>query len=331
MTERGELRTEEGVSLPPPDRGVRLDWADMPGRVRSEIERRLGGPVVRAVTQPTGFTPGLAARLTADDGHRVFVKAAGTQPNADTPKAHRREISIVAALPSAAPVPRLLWSYDEGEIGWVVLAFEDVDGRHPTQPWRIDELDRVVSAMEELSTLLTPSPLPAAMIGTAGDEFVRGWRRLHEERPSRLEYVDEWSRRHIETLVAIEDTVGRALEGDTLLNNDIRADNILLTPERTWFVDWPHASVGPPWLDVVGFAPSVTMQGGPPPEEVISRHSACRTAESDAISAAVVALAGYFTHKAVQPPPPGLPTVRAFQDAQGVVARQWVARRTVLS
>ena len=145
MTERGELRTEEGVSLPPPDRGVRLDWADMPGRVRSEIERRLGGPVVRAVTQPTGFTPGLAARLTADDGHRVFVKAAGTQPNADTPKAHRREISIVAALPSAAPVPRLLWSYDEGEIGWVVLAFEDVDGRHPTQPWRIDELDRVLS------------------------------------------------------------------------------------------------------------------------------------------------------------------------------------------
>ena len=179
--------------------------------------------------------------------------------------------------------------------------------------------------------LLTPSPLPAAMIGTADGAFVRGWRRLRDERPSRLDYVDEWSRRHIEALVAIEETVSGALEGDTLLNNDLRADNILLTPERTWFVDWPHASVGPPWLDVVAFAPSVTMQGGPPPEEVVARHSACRTADSDAITAAVVALAGYFTHQAVQPPPPGLPTVRAFQDAQGVVAREWIAQRTELS
>ena len=54
-------------------------------------------------------------------------------------------------------------------------------------------------------------------------------------------------------------------------------------------------------------------------------------AESDAVTAAVVAIAGYFTYQAVQPPPPGLPTVRAVQDAQGVVAREWAARRTGLS
>ena len=319
------------MGLSPPDRGVRLEWADMPGRIHSEVERWLGGAVVGAVTQPTGFTPGVAARLTVDDGHRFFVKAAGPEPNTTTPKAHRSEINIVTALPRAAPVPRLLWSYDEGEGGWVVLAFEDVDGHHPVQPWRIDELDRVVAAMEQLSTLLTPSPLPAAMIGTAVDDFSRGWRRLYEERPSRLDRVDKWSRRHIEALAAIEDTVGPALEGDTLLNHDIRADNILLTPDRVWFVDWPHAFVGPPWLDAVGFAPSVTMQGGPPPEEVIARHSACRNADSEAITAAVVALAGYFTHRAVQPPPPGLPTVRAFQNAQGAIAREWVAQRTGLA
>ena len=327
-------RTEEGVSLPPPDRGVRLDWTYMPRRVRSEIERWLGGVVIGAVTQPTGFTPGVAARLTADDGRRVFVKAVGPEPNADAPSMHRRETSIVTALPCAAPVPRLLWSYDEGEGGWIVLVFEEVDGRHPMQPWRIDELNQVVAAMEDLSMLLTPSTLSAAMVGTAGYVFatdIQGWRRLRDERPSRLAYVDEWSRRHIEALVAIEETVGGALEGDTLLNNDIRADNILLTPGRTWFVDWPHASVGPPWLDVVAFAPSVAMQGGPSSEEVVSKHSASRSAESDDITAVVATLAGYFTHKAVQPPPPGLPTVRAFQNAQGVVARKWVAQRTALS
>ena len=59
-----------------------------------------------------------------------------------------------------------------------MLVFEDVDDRHPMQPWCINELDRVVAAMEDLSVLLTSSPLPAAVIGTTSDKFVRGWRRL---------------------------------------------------------------------------------------------------------------------------------------------------------
>ncbi|MCY4111756.1 MAG: phosphotransferase, partial [Chloroflexi bacterium] len=87
----------------------------------------------------------MAARLTVDDGRRLFVKAAGPEPNTATPKAHKSEINIVTALPRAAPVPRLLWSHDEGEGGWVVRAFEDVDGHHPIRPWRTDERDRVAA------------------------------------------------------------------------------------------------------------------------------------------------------------------------------------------
>lgn len=316
--------------VPPPDRGVRLDRGDMPERVRSRVERWLGATVVGAATQPTGFSPGVAARLTTDNEHRVFLKAVTSERNAVSGQLHRREINVVSALPATAPVPRLLWSYDEGEGGWVVLVFEDVGGRHPAQPWRTDELDRVVAAMEDLSASLTPSPLPAGTVRTAGELFsteICGWRRLVDGGPSQIDRLDAWSRRHLETLAAIEDTVGGALEGDTLTHTDLRADNILLTPERTWFVDWPHACVGPAWLDVVALAPSVTMQGGPPPEEVVARHSACRAADGDAVTAVVVSMAGYLTRQALQPPPPGLPTVRAFQAAQGVVARRWAARR----
>ena len=286
---------------PPPDRGARLDWADLPRRVRSEVERWLGSEIVSAVTQPTGFSPGVAARLTTDDGRRVFAKAVGPEPNADAPAFHRREISIAASLPDSTPSPRLLWlrrgtlaqpsfprretftqpsfprsrpshnrhsreerpshnrhsreggnpgvgsparksthrhhgrvpqrELDEGDGGWVLLLFEDVDGRHPAQPWRPDELDRVVAAMEELAETLTPSPLPTSVVGMAGERFLglRSWRRLRDERPSRLDRVDDWSLRHLDTLVAIEDSVADALAGDTLLNYDVRADNILLT------------------------------------------------------------------------------------------------------
>ena len=200
MTEREKRTTQERAGAPPPDRGVRLEWAEMPGRVRAAIERWLGGTVVDAVTQPTGFSPGVAARLLVDDGRRVFVKAVGPERNPDTPGMHRREARIMAAMPCAAPVPRLLWTYDEGDGGWVALVFEDVNGRHPTRPWRTDELDRVVAAMEDLSRLLTPSPMAAATAGTASAMFakyVRGWRPLQEERPSRLGCLDEWSRRNL--------------------------------------------------------------------------------------------------------------------------------------
>ena len=123
-------------------------------------------------------------------------------------------------------------------------------------------------------------------------------------------------------------TAAEVVDGDTLHHFDIRADNILLSPERVWFVDWPGACVGAPWVDVVFFVPSVAMQGGPPPEDVIARHPACQAANPDAMTAVIAALAGFFTYGSLQPAPPGLPTLRAFQAAQGREAREWLARRT---
>src|SRR5262249_42046069 len=90
---------------PPPAEGVRFEWAALPGRVRAAVEERLGSRVVSAETQPTGFSPGVAARLLTADGRRVFVKAVGPEPNPGAPYIHRREASIVQQLPSDAPVP----------------------------------------------------------------------------------------------------------------------------------------------------------------------------------------------------------------------------------
>ena len=125
----------------------------------------MDGPVVSVASQSAGFSPGVAARLRTADGRRVFVKAAGPEPNPLTPTAHRREARVAAVLPEEAPVPRLLWSHDEGEGGWVVLVFEDVEGRNPAVPWREEELDETLEALAALSELLTPSPLPPARSG----------------------------------------------------------------------------------------------------------------------------------------------------------------------
>ena len=99
--------------------------------MRAEIERRLGSAVVAARTQTGGFSPGVATRLELADGRRAFVKAVSPVPNAVAPTIHRREGRIVAAIPASAPVPRLLFMLDDDLDGWVVLAFEDVEGRQP--------------------------------------------------------------------------------------------------------------------------------------------------------------------------------------------------------
>jgi len=318
---------------PPPAEGVRLEWLAVPERVRSAVEQWAGSAVLAAISQRSGFSPGVAARLRLADGQRLFVKAIGPVPNPDSPAMHRREARIVAALPDNVAVPRLRWFFDEGERGWVVLIFDEVAGHHPAQPWRQDELDRVLDGLATLANLLTPSPLPLTTVGTAADAVARqlcGWQRLRDaaDCSADREKLDAWSRRHLDALADLEARAPQAVAGETLLHFDVRADNLLLAPDNVWFFDWPHARTGAAWLDVVGFAPSVSMQGGPPPEDLIARFPAARTADPDAITAAIATVAGYFTRGALQPPPPGLPTVRAFQAAQGVVAREWLAERT---
>jgi aminoglycoside phosphotransferase (APT) family kinase protein len=273
----------------------------------------------------------VAARLRLADGQRVFVKAIGPVPNPDSPDIHRREARIVATLPEDVPAPRLRWSLDDAETGWVVLAFDEVDGEHPAQPWLLDELDRVIRGLEELAAALTPSPLSVdSSVPTASERVatrICGWQRLRDS-PEELARLDPWSRRHLDALAGLEAGAPTAVAGNTLLHFDVRADNVLLAPDRVWFFDWPHACVGAAWFDVLGFAPSVAMQGGPAPEDVIARYAGCHTVSPEKITSAIATIAGYFVRQSLQPPPPGLPTVRAFQAAQGVVAREWLAQRT---
>ncbi len=321
-------RSAKNRIQPPPASGARLNWEQVPARVRTGIEALLGSPVVTAVTQPGGFSPGAACRLKLKDGRRAFVKAIGPEPNPSSPAFHRREAVISRAMPPGVPVPRFIGSHDEGEGGWVALAFEDIEGRSPRQPWDADELDRVVRACVRLSDALTPSPLPAGTAREASRLFadsICGWRRLAAAPHDGL---DSWSARNLQRLARLEEEAPAAVQGNTLIHMDIRADNVLLTGRRVYFVDWPHAAVGAAWVDLVAFAPSVAMQGGPDPEDLLSTHGAARAADRDAVTAAIAALAGFFTAQSLLPPPPGLPGLRAFQAAQGIEARKWVAART---
>jgi len=60
--------------------------------------------------------------------------------------------------------------------------------------------------------------------------------------------------RHLDRLAALGAEAPAAVAGETLLHLDLRADNMLLTPDRVVVMDWPHARVSTPWVDLLFFA-----------------------------------------------------------------------------
>jgi hypothetical protein len=305
--------------------GTRIGWRDIPPSVLAWAEAELGSPIVAAVDERGGFSPGAATRLQCADGTHAFVKAVGDELNPISPAMHRRESAITARLPPSVMVPKLRAAYDDGS--WVALLFDEIDGRLPRLPWATDELDRVLDAVPRLHDALTPCPIEdVATVGDLWAEQFDGWRSLM--RDGAAASLDAWTGRHLDRLVAFEASWTAASEGDTLLHGDLRVDNILLSRDSVVFVDWANACRGAAWFDIVAMAPSVAMQGGPPPEAFVTHDAATAAADPDAVTTIIVAFTGYLVHRGTLPPPPGLPTLRSFQAAQGRVALEWLRERT---
>jgi aminoglycoside phosphotransferase (APT) family kinase protein len=298
----------------------------VPADVRAAIEGRLGSPVVEARNQAGGFSPGLAARCALADGRRVFLKAVSPAQNPTACRIHRREAEVASRLPERLPVPRLLEVHDDGH--WVALAFEEVAGRQPREPWVVDELDVVIPAIRRFSEDVTPTPAPA--LQAVGDRYgagFDGWRRLAGGDGDASPYGPEVLRA-VERLADLEVRWLDAAEGDTLLHTDLRADNLLLTEDRgVVLVDWPWACTGAAFVDLVMMLPSIGLGGGPDLDAVIDRYRLLDGVDPDAFRAVLVAVAGFLVRQSLEPDPPGLPTVRHFQRAQAEVALGWLLPR----
>jgi aminoglycoside phosphotransferase (APT) family kinase protein len=301
---------------------ARIGWTDIPDGVRTVLEDIVGGPVVSAASQAGGFSPGTADRVRTAVGGRAFVKAVSRSTNEHAVELHRREIFITAHLPEGVPVPRVRGAYDDGE--WVAMVLEDVEGRPPRTPWDADELDDVLRTLDGMAAALTPSPvpdLPAASASFGAD--LAGWHLIAADPPPDLH---PWAVGRLDALREQADRAVAALAGETVVHLDIRADNLLITPDGAVFVvDWPHACVGPRWLDRLLLLVNVRLHGGHDVDALLRRIAAGSGADEADLRAVLAAMAGFFFEYARRPPPPGIPTVREFQRVQGNALVEWLA------
>jgi aminoglycoside phosphotransferase (APT) family kinase protein len=203
------------------------------------------------------------------------------------------------------------------------LVLSDVEGRHPRTPWEPAEVAAVTAALARFAADMTPSPLrdaPSAAAQLAHD--FTGWRRLADDPPAEL---PRWAAGSLPALCAAAHRGLAVLTGDTLVHCDIRADNLLLRPDgAVVIVDWPWACTGPPWLDTLLLGVNVQVCDGDG-EPVLAGLTGV---DAGTLTDVLAGFTGFFVDAGRQPSVPGLPTVRAFQRAQGEALLPWLHRRS---
>jgi hypothetical protein len=241
--------------------GVHLPFDAVPAGVRDWVASTLGSPVVSAVDQPGGMSPGCVSRLVCADGTRAFLKAVGAELNPHSPALYRREVLALGLLGPHRLWADLLASYDGG--GWVALLLEDVEGRHPDLA-DDEAMARLLVATDELGAAMAarvPDP-PAPAAGPADVP------PLYRDGPTDLRSVFvDWcaSMDRVGDLPPdlapawltarapeLRDGVAALVDvpADRVVHWDIRVDNLLRRPTgEIVFVDWGAFGVGPAWLD----------------------------------------------------------------------------------
>ncbi len=300
--------------------GARQPFSELPRAVRAGIDDLLGSPVVSAVSQPDGFSPGTADRVVSRDGRRAFVKAASAERNLECVRIHRREVARLAVLPDSLPRTHLIGVVEDDS--WIALVLGDVPGRHPDIPWPESDVAATVHALDRIGATSAANLTLPRIDEELVPDFL-GWHRLAADGAP----VPETTAERLDELIEREAIGLAACRGDRLVHGDVRADNVLIGRDRTAIVlDWPWACRGAPWVDPVLLAANIALFGGDAMPVLV--RTQCRyDVPAEHIDGFLAGLAGFFLDGARQPAPTELPALRAFELAQGEATLRVLAHR----
>lgn len=313
----------------------------MPIPVREALERLLGAPVGRAMRAWGGYTPTPTFRLGLRDGRRVFVKGAHPRLIEGARRAIVRERRAYEELRELmgrwAPAYHGALEQD----GWTLLVLADL-GPRSAPPWNRRLAGEVLRDYAAFHDSTRSRKIPSWLRGPGewalgeGRSWDWAWKSedlgrliaLAGPQQSAARTWIEGARR------ALADAAQTPIEADAprcLLHLDTRSDNLRWVSGHLYLLDWPHAAVGPAEEDVAAFVQSITVEGGPEPEELLGMYDGQRGLDPVALDRAIAGWAGFFAHQGAQQEIPELPRLRSFQRQQLRVTLQWAARRLGLS
>jgi aminoglycoside phosphotransferase (APT) family kinase protein len=184
---------------------------------------------------------------------------------------------------------------------------------------------RIVSALARLADVATPSPVALAR----DHPRLGGWTDVVRDDASmrRLPAESRWAVDHLALLVELERDGLEAARGESLVHFDLYPHNVLLSADRVSFVDWPHARLGNPLVDLVSVLSTVAVTGHDP-SPIAQAHPLMRKADPHVLDALIAAHAGFCIAGALSPAAPGLDAVVDAKRALAGAFLGWLAHRS---
>lgn len=288
---------------------------DGPGSRRHRVKPELLARVCRiAGSEPIswdrvnrGYTGAERWIVRFKDDSSCFVKGANSPHTATW---LREEYRVYGSL-KADFLPNLrAW---EGDGANPLLLLEDLSRAHWPPPWNCERINLLRSTLDRVHATIPPRSLPRL---SAMREDFSGWQRIAAD-PGPFLSVGLCSAEWLDSALPLLIEAERAaiLDGDDLVYLDARSDNVCFADGRAVLVDWNWARVGNGRIDFATWAPSLHIEGGPPPEEILSDEPEL-----------VAAVTGYWASKTgltVAGPPAA---VRQLQRHLLRVALPWTAK-----
>ncbi|MCD0445231.1 phosphotransferase [Glycomyces sp. A-F 0318] len=315
-----------GPTVPYDATAVRAAWETLPAFVRDRVVGELGGAPAEVRMAGGGFSGGFAARVRAESGAELFVKAAG-RDRSWALDAYRQEARVNPALPDGVPAPRLEFAADFED--WTVLGFEAVDGRAPTLPMSPRDLDLMLEAWAEAAAALAPAPRSLLDIGVRADPIGDKLRQFTgvasgSQRPFPVPAVLEG---RVDDLAALESGIEEALRADSVTHFDLRPDNMVLGADRAWICDWNWVQVHATWFDTACLL--VAAHGdGHDADALFWKHPTAAGVAAEQLDTALASIAGYYLGESAGDLIPDVsPYIRRHQRWSGLAAADWLAAR----
>lgn len=271
------------------------------------LARLLGSPVVQWHSIQRGYTAAERWICTLADNRTVFVKCATDER---TKRWLEAEWNIYRSVHASFMPKTLGYSHANNQ---PFLVLEDLSHATWPAPWTTQSIQIVQKGLASLRATKLPHHLESL-------EHLRpelgGWIRIAENSDLFLSLKvcsKTWLTRYLPVLMEAEQAT--VLSGNELVHLDIRSDNLCILKNQVKFIDWNYARYGNGLIDLIGWLPSLHLEGGPAPWIMVE-------GEPEMVSL----IAGYFAYHAPLPPHSPNPLHREFQKAQLRIALHWAAR-----
>lgn len=236
-----------------------------PQYLRELLEDAIGKKSVRWTVPDCGLSSAHRFSVLFENSYSVFVKAATDE---DTEQWLRNE-HLALSSGNRKFMPRVIEWLDIPGIRPVLIT-EDLSmaywpASHAGVTWRPGDIDLLFDGLKELSAAQAALTLPVLR-----NRRTSIWSDIANDPASFLNLKlcsKQWLNQSISALIEAEKSTD--VTGDRLVHGDMRSDNICIAGSQVIFVDWSHAARGNGRHDLASVLPTLHLEGGPDPYQLM--------------------------------------------------------------